>query len=106
MRGREGTFCAGFAKAAAIMVAVLLLPRAGRDPAGAAFAAPIVPAYSSFPGTNTKVYLDFDGDFTDTYSGKTPGVTPAYSIDDDTDNFSATELENIHQVWQSVSAKF
>ncbi|MEA2711390.1 MAG: trimeric autotransporter adhesin [Phycisphaerales bacterium] len=81
------------------MVAVSLIPRA-------VFAAPIVPAYSSFAGTNTKLYLDFDGDNTPTYGTYTPGVTPGYSIDADTDNFSAAELTNIEKIWQSVAEKY
>jgi hypothetical protein len=87
----------------AIIIAACVMLRAG---AGDAYAAPIVPAYSSFPGTNTKVYLDFDGDFTDTFAGKVPGLTPAYSIDADTDTFSATELSNIEKIWQSVAEKY
>ena len=107
MRGRASTICAGIgaggvsrATFAAIMVAAALMPRAS------AVAAPIVPAYSSFPGVHTKVFLDFDGGYTADYDGKVPGVTPPYSIDADTDNFSATELSNIEKVWQSVSEKY
>ena len=85
------------------MVAIWLVLRAGANDANAA---PIIPAYSSFPGVNTKLYLDFDGDFTASYAGKVPGVTPAYSIDPDTDNLSTAELSNIEKIWQSVSEKY
>src|SRR5829696_8600143 len=105
MRRGEGTFCASFAGCArvtAMILAVSLLPRAGEI----ASAAPIVPAYSSSPGTHTKIYLDFDGDVMEDFAGKTPGTTPAYSIDADTENFSPTELTNIQKVWQSVAEKY
>jgi hypothetical protein len=107
MRTRAGTICAGGRPRCAgwmatVVAVIALLPRAGAD----ARAATIVPAYSSFPGVHTKVFLDFDGGFTDTYAGKTPGVTPPYSIDADTVNFSAEELANIEKIWQSVAEKY
>src|SRR3954469_21110286 len=69
-------------------------------------AALMVPAYNSFPSATAKIYLDFDGDNTATYGDYHPGVTPAYSIDADADNFSDAELENIHRIWMGVSEKY
>lgn len=104
MRGRAGTICAGSVRGAALVAitvaAAAVLPRAQ------AVAAPVVPAYNSFPGVHAKLFLDFDGGYTETYAGKTPGVTPPYSVDADTDHFSAAELSNIEKVWQSVSEKY
>lgn len=103
MHGRAGTICAGGggrATFAAIMVAVSFLPCTN------ALAAPIVPAYSSFPGVQTKLFLDFDGGYTESYAGKTPGATPPYSIDADIDNFSPVELTNVEKIWQSVAEKY
>src|SRR5688572_4417119 len=47
-----------------------------------------VPILNSLAPAHAKVYLDFDGDFTPSWHGHTPGQTPAYSIDTDTSNFS------------------
>lgn len=65
-----------------------------------------VPVLSSRPSAVASIYLDFDGDFTPSWHGYSPGQTPAYSTDTDTTTFSAQELANIHQVWQGVSEKF
>lgn len=76
-------------------------------PAGFPSGVPFVPAYSSLPGAHTKIYLDFDGDFTSDWGyGLVPGQTPAYDRDGDTGNFSTSELADIHEVWQRVSEKF
>lgn len=71
----------------------------------------IVPAYSSYPGpaaspTHSKLYLDFDGEVSNDWSGKVPGITPAYDIDSDPLNFSPAELANIERIWQSVAEKY
>ena len=65
-----------------------------------------VPAYNSLPGAHAAVYLDFDGDFTASWHGYTPGQTPAYSTDADATSFSTQELSNIHEIWSRVSEKF
>jgi hypothetical protein len=66
----------------------------------------MVPAYNSFPTTRVQLYLDFNGDHTDALGPYTPGDTPAYSVDADTNNFTAQELDNIHTIWASVSEKY
>src|SRR5439155_11499772 len=35
-----------------------------------------------------------------------PGTTIAYDIDGDPNNFSAQELDNIHQIWSAVAEKY
>ena len=65
-----------------------------------------LPAYNSLPGAHAAIYLDFDGDFTPSWHGYTPGQTPAYSTDADAASFSAQELTNIHEIWSRVSEKF
>jgi hypothetical protein len=65
-----------------------------------------VPAYHSLPGAFAAIYLDFDGDFTPSWHGYEPGLTPAYSTDADATSFSAQELTNVHEIWSRVSEKF
>jgi hypothetical protein len=70
-----------------------------------------VPAFSSLPGANHTVYLDFDGHITTGTSWNSSyGVTtinsPAYSTDTDTANFSASELATIERVYRRVAEDF
>jgi len=70
-----------------------------------------VPAFSSLPGANQTIYLDFNGHTTTGTSWNSSyGVTsinsPAYSTDADTANFSASELSTIQQVWKRVAEDF
>lgn len=65
-----------------------------------------VPIYHSNPSASVKVYLDFDGDHTPTWGIYFPGTTPAYSIDDDLDNFSAEELTRMHEIWMRISEAY
>lgn len=65
-----------------------------------------VPIYSSLPAASAKVYLDFDGDVTSNWGGYSPGTTPAYDTDGDASTFSATELQQIHEIWSRVSESF
>jgi hypothetical protein len=53
-----------------------------------------VPAFSSLPGANHTIYLDFDGHVTSGTSWNNGATinSPAYSSDADTANFSASEL--------------
>src|SRR5206468_2393665 len=55
---------------------------------------------------HAKIYLDFNGDTTDTWLTVSPGTTPAYDIDAMPSSFSQTELDNIKEVYQRVSEKF
>jgi hypothetical protein len=81
-------------------------------PMGSSLSAPLpavsqsVPVYSSFAAANATIYLDFRGDNTSSWGVYNPGVTPAYSIDDDIDHFSEQELSNIHEIWARVSEAF
>jgi hypothetical protein len=71
-----------------------------------ALASLTVPAYSSLPAAQAKLYLDFDGDYTASWGGYAPGTTPAYSIDGDTSSFSSQELSNIHEIWSRVAEMY
>ncbi|MFM8251777.1 MAG: zinc-dependent metalloprotease family protein, partial [Planctomycetota bacterium] len=70
-----------------------------------------VPAFSSLPGANHTIYLDFDGHVTTGTSWNSSyGVTsinsPAYSTDTDTANFSSSELATIERVYRRVAEDF
>src|SRR5437762_10347225 len=93
MRGR---IFGGMLMSAAAIAA--LAPRAS--------ASLIVPEYNSLFGAPAKLYLDFDGDVTPTWGPYSPGTTIAYDIDGDPNNFSAQELDNIHQIWSAVAEKY
>src|SRR5690349_7034259 len=75
---------------------------------GTADAALVMPANHSLTTATAKLYIDFDGiDYgTATWSGKTPGVVPAYSTDSDTANFSSRELSNIREIFVRVAEKY
>jgi hypothetical protein len=87
---------------AAVCTAAALTPRAWGDLA--------VPQFSSLPiplnGNTRTLYLDFDGDFTDSFGPYSNITTPAYSIDADLLNFSTTEQENIRKIWSGVAEKY
>jgi PKD repeat protein len=63
-------------------------------------------------GAAKVIYLDFDGHVTSgtswnsSFTGGANIVTPPYSTDGDTANFSTTELSNIRQIWQRVAEDF
>ncbi len=65
-----------------------------------------VPALHSYPTAAVKIYLDFDGYSAMTWGAYSVPATPAYSIDTDPNSFSATELNNIQEIWQRVSEKY
>lgn len=70
-----------------------------------------VPAFSSLPGANHTIYLDFDGHVTENTPWNSGwGVasinSPAYDIDANPDVFSTTELARIGEVFQRVSEDF
>ena len=72
-------------------------------------AALIMPAYNSLPGAPATFFIDFDGDFTATYSAPpnqplyTPGTTLAYDMDSNPADFNAQELANIQEIWARVA---
>ena len=65
-----------------------------------------VPVLHSYPTAAVKIYLDFDGHAAMTWGSYSVTATPAYSIDTDPNSFSATELSNIHEIWERVSEKY
>ena len=75
----------------------------------------VVPAFSSLPGANHTIYLDFDGHVTtgtawNSSNGVTsidsPAYSPAYSSDADKANFSDAELTTIQQTWKRVAEDY
>ena len=70
-----------------------------------------VPQFSSLPGANHTIYLDFDGQITQNTAWNklwnNPKITsPAYNIDGNATSFSAQELSNIQSIWKRVSEDF
>ncbi|MFO1066726.1 MAG: hypothetical protein U0892_22945 [Pirellulales bacterium] len=70
-----------------------------------------VPAYSSLPGANHTIYLDFDGNVTTGTSWNSSyGVTsinsPAYNTDSDPTTFSTSEQSVIQRTFQRVAEDF
>lgn len=66
----------------------------------------------SKPGATKVIYLDFDGHTTtgtywnSSFTGGAAIVTPPYSTDTDTTTFTATELDNIQNIWQRVTEDY
>ena len=67
-----------------------------------------VPAFSSLPGANHTIYLDFDGHVTSRTAWNSGATinSPAYSSDADTANFSASELQVIERTFRRVAEDF
>lgn len=67
-----------------------------------------VPAFSSLPGANHTIYLDFDGHVTSgTFWNNGATInSPAYSSDAIIDDFSASELQVIERTFKRVSEDF
>lgn len=70
-----------------------------------------VPEFSSLPGADHTIYLDFDGHVTtgtqwNTYFKKTTVTSPAYDIDGNPNSFSSTELTRIENIWKRVAEDF
>lgn len=76
-------------------------------------AAALFPAEQTFflhsrPGSQRKIFLDFNGHTTSgtswntSYNGGSSFTTPPYDQDGNPANFSATELTNIQKIWQRV----
>ncbi|HEX8523707.1 MAG TPA: PEP-CTERM sorting domain-containing protein [Tepidisphaeraceae bacterium] len=65
-----------------------------------------MPARNSLPGAPATLFLDFDGDFTGSWDGYTPGNTPAYDLDGNASSFNAQEISNIDEIWSRVAEKF
>lgn len=72
---------------------------------------PAVPAFSSLPGANHTIYLDFDGHVSqntqwNTYFGVSSINSPAYDTDGNTSTFSASELADIENAWNRIAEDF
>src|SRR5262245_23135601 len=65
-----------------------------------------VPAYNSVPGARATLYLNFAGDFESQWGSWTNITTPAFDTDSDPTNFSQSELNAIHDIWQSVAEDY
>src|SRR4028119_2360962 len=71
-----------------------------------------LPLLSSNPSATSKVFLDFDGHTTSgtfwnsDLNGGANIVTPAYSIDANTTNFSTTEVTSIEEIWKRVAEDY
>jgi hypothetical protein len=70
-----------------------------------------VPAFSSLPGANQTIYLDFDGQITQNTAWNklwsNPKInSPAYNIDGNATSFSPQELANIESAWKRVAEDY
>ena len=69
-----------------------------------------LPALDSLPGAPATLYLDFDGNFLNTWStgGQTftNVTTPVWDMDGNTSNFSAAEQAVIKEVWARVAEAY
>jgi hypothetical protein len=68
--------------------------------------APQAPVLHSLPGAPVRIFLDFDGDYTEQWGGAFPGLTPAFDADGDSTTFNDLELTAIERIWQRVSEMF
>ena len=66
----------------------------------------IVPAYSSLPGADATLYLNFAGDPITSWLGYSNVTVPVWSIDADRTQFSAVELDEIEETWRGVAEDF
>jgi hypothetical protein len=70
-----------------------------------------VPPFSSLPGANHTIYLDFDGQTVtgtswSSYYNQTTLVAQPFNIDSDASTFSTTELARIEEAWKRVAEDF
>ncbi|MCA9217936.1 MAG: hypothetical protein KDB27_32925, partial [Planctomycetales bacterium] len=65
-----------------------------------------IPLLHSFPEAQTKVFLDFDGNFELSWSDATHVVTPPYDIDGRPDSFGSGEQERIVEIWRRVAEDY
>ena len=71
-----------------------------------------LPLLSSNSNATAKIFLDFDGNTTSgtiwnsNYNNGNDIITPAYSLDADTNSFSTAELDTITEIWQRVAEDF
>jgi serralysin len=71
-----------------------------------------VPVLNSLPGAPATLYLDFNGDHSDSWSAVdfkktfTPGDTPAFDLDGDPSTFNDEELGAIQSIWRRVAEAY
>lgn len=70
-----------------------------------------VPAFSSLPGADHTIFLDFDGHTVtgmgwNNYYEQDPLEAPAYDLDGDTDSYNNTELSRIEESWERMAEDF
>ncbi|NEP14588.1 MAG: hypothetical protein F6K14_31205, partial [Symploca sp. SIO2C1] len=71
-----------------------------------------LPLLSSNPNATAKIFLDFNGHITSgtawniIYNNSNDFITPAYSLDADTNSLSTNELDAITEIWQRVAEDF
>ncbi len=70
--------------------------------------APIVPVYNSNPGVFAQLYLDFDGNTGPSGWCGTSGsiTTTVFGTDGDPNNYSASELTLIDQIWKRIAEDY
>jgi hypothetical protein len=78
------------------------------SPPASAVTAPLsaVPQLSSYPSSNVRVFLDFNGAPATTWGSFAVPATPAYDTDGDATTFSATEVEQIREMHARVAEKY
>jgi hypothetical protein len=64
------------------------------------------PQLSSLPTASVKLYLDFVGAPAQQWGSYSTTATPAYDTDGDPTSFSATELDQVKEVWARVAEKY
>lgn len=64
------------------------------------------PQLSSLPTATAKLYLDFVGAPAQQWGSYSTTTTPAYDTDGDPTSFSATELNQVQEIWARVSEKY
>lgn len=70
-----------------------------------------VPAFSSLPGADHTIFLDFDGESVEStswnsYYNQTSLVAQPYDIDGNPSSFNATELQRIEESWKRTAEDF
>ena len=65
-----------------------------------------IPLLHSLPEATTKIFLDFDGNYEQSWSDNEHVVTPPYDIDGDVDRFNELEQARIVETWKRVSEDY
>lgn len=65
-----------------------------------------LPILHSLPEAQTKVYLDFDGNFESSWGGHQNVVTPPYDVNGNPDVLDSEEQSRIVEIWRRVAEDF